>query len=166
MGTWPGGIGFARTITLPQDPSVPIVVFACEKDPTVPWSHQYHERLVGLDLALRHPGRDIHVFSHSVDGIASALHTLRHPDTLAVPSSVWPLTGDSNATHLVSVTASTCLEEEGKYWYPPDVTKGSLETLSAQAFRKFYENFLVIRAMKKFLGKFQKTGNVLWTCGL
>lgn len=86
MGTWPGGIGFARTITLPQDLSVPIVVFACEKDPTVPWSHQYHERLVGLDLALRHPGRDIHVFSHSVDGIASALHTLRHPDTLAVPS--------------------------------------------------------------------------------
>ncbi|MYI87577.1 MAG: hypothetical protein F4074_03110 [Synechococcus sp. SB0672_bin_10] len=56
LGTWPGGIGFARTITLPQDPNVPIVVFACEKDSTVPWSHQYHERLVGLDLALHPPG--------------------------------------------------------------------------------------------------------------
>ncbi|WP_143325151.1 hypothetical protein [Candidatus Synechococcus spongiarum] len=72
---------------MPQDPGVPIVVFAGEKDPTVPWSHQYHERLVGLDLALRHPGRDIHVFSYCVDSMTGILHSVRHPDTLAVPSS-------------------------------------------------------------------------------
>ena len=59
LGTWPVGIGFARTITLPQDPDVPIVIFSCEKDSIVPLNRQYHERLVGLDLALRHPERDI-----------------------------------------------------------------------------------------------------------
>ena len=37
--TWPGGIGFARTITLPQDASVPIVVFACENARRIPPCH-------------------------------------------------------------------------------------------------------------------------------
>lgn len=87
LGTWPGGIGLAQTITLPQDPNVPIVISACDKDPTVPWSHQYQERLVGLDLALRHPDRDIHVFTNSPGSMTGVLYPPDHPGTLAVPSS-------------------------------------------------------------------------------
>ena len=36
LDTRPGGIGFAQTIPLPQDPNVPIMVFACKKDFIVP----------------------------------------------------------------------------------------------------------------------------------
>jgi len=87
LDTWPGGIGFARTITLPRDPDVPIVIFSCEKDSIAPLNRQYHERLVGLDLALRHPERDIHVFTNSLGSMTGVLYPPDHPGTLAVPSS-------------------------------------------------------------------------------
>ncbi|TGG94589.1 MAG: hypothetical protein ERJ67_02095 [Aphanocapsa feldmannii 277cV] len=62
LGTRPAGVGFARTTNLPSNSTAPIVVFGCSDASRNP-AARFYERLVGLDLALRHPDRDIHVFS-------------------------------------------------------------------------------------------------------
>jgi len=58
LGIRPSGVGLARTIPLPSDPTAPLAIFGCEEATST-----HYERLVGLDLALRYPNRQIHVFS-------------------------------------------------------------------------------------------------------